>query len=188
MITLSILLNLLTVVDSGWTFFNKTGLYYRYFESRQSWAEARCSCQLQGQDGELASVPDNTTNTFILNLAPRYTWLGGKWNWRWGTMELEWRQCLGIWKLEKWRTKQCWRPPRLFRHLGREMEWLALGWTLGFTNSYTWFPLSKERSVVYQYLPQIIRTLIIIVFLNPLLDTNEWIMLWSSWQWADADA
>ena len=78
-----------------------------------------------------------------------------KWNWRWGTMELEWRQCLGIWKLEKWRTKQCWRPPRLFRHLGREMEWLALRWTLGFTNSYTWFPLSKERSVAHRYLTQI---------------------------------
>ena len=92
------------MVDSGWTFFHKTGLYYRHFESRQSWAEARCSCQLQGQDAELASVPDNTTNTFILNLAPRYTWLGGyqengtedgaPWSWSDGS----------VWEFENWRN------------------------------------------------------------------------------------
>ena len=68
------------VVGDGWMFLEQTGLHYRYFESFQSWTDARCSCQASAPadyTGELASVHDITTNTFVADLASGRAWIGG---------------------------------------------------------------------------------------------------------------
>ena len=68
------------VVGDGWMFLEQTGLHYRYFESSQSWTDARCSCQASAPadyTGELASVHDLTTNTFVADLASGRAWIGG---------------------------------------------------------------------------------------------------------------
>ena len=85
---------IVVLAEGDWTFLEHTGLYYRYFESIQSWTDALCSCQASappGYTGNLASVLDNTTNTFVANLTgPNAAWLGGFQNssgadepWRW---------------------------------------------------------------------------------------------------------
>merc|ERR1719412_3413658 len=59
--------NMTVIADDDWTFFEHTGLHYRYFESTQTWPNANCSCVAsapRGYTGNLASVHDNTTNTF----------------------------------------------------------------------------------------------------------------------------
>ena len=51
--------------------FEHTGLHYRFFESTQSWTDALSSCVSSappGYIGNLASVHDATTNTFVANL------------------------------------------------------------------------------------------------------------------------
>ena len=70
----------LVIADDDWTFFEHTGLHYRHFESTQSWTNALCSCLASappGYTGNLASVHDNITNTFVTDLAPGRAWLGG---------------------------------------------------------------------------------------------------------------
>ena len=95
------------VVGDGWRFLEQTGLHYRYFESFQSWTDARCSCQASAPadyTGELASVHDLTTNTFVANLARiNLAWLGGFQNssragepWRWSDGS--------FWDYENWRS------------------------------------------------------------------------------------
>ena len=65
----------------GWKFFPQTGLCYRYFSLKQSWIGARSKCQNRAPKnaaGDLASIPDATTNKFVSCLAPSYAWIGGR--------------------------------------------------------------------------------------------------------------
>ena len=72
------MLKLDEINDDGWTYFEDTGLYYRYFPSESSsWTDARSVCNEQGQDGELASANSSAINTFVSSLAPGDAWLGG---------------------------------------------------------------------------------------------------------------
>ena len=53
---------------SGWTSFGYTGYCYRHFSSPKPWAEAKRYCELiapHGKTGNLASVGDHFTNTFL---------------------------------------------------------------------------------------------------------------------------
>ena len=70
------------VAADGWSFLAHTGLHYRYFSSRKSWTDAQCSCRASAPadyTGELASVGDSATNSFVANLPGGVTraWLGG---------------------------------------------------------------------------------------------------------------
>ena len=97
---LSFQLNLyliLVIADGDWTFLEHIGLYYRFFEAYQTWTDANCSCVASappGYTGNLASVHNSTTNTFVANLTgSQNAWLGGYQNssgaeepsggWRW---------------------------------------------------------------------------------------------------------
>ena len=86
-----------------------TGLYYRFFESNQTWTEANRSCVSnapRGYIGNLASVHDNITNTFVANLTRsigKDIRLGGfqnssgadePWHWSDGS----------VWDYENWRS------------------------------------------------------------------------------------
>ena len=83
-----------------------TGLYYRFFQSTQSWTGALCSCLAsapRGYSGNLASVHDNITNTFVTSLIPGAAWLGGYQNSN-GTEE-PWRWSDGsAWDFENWKS------------------------------------------------------------------------------------
>ena len=62
----------------GWTFFEDTGLYYRYFPTANtSWIDAREFCLKQGKQGDLASADTSAINTFVSSLAPGDAWIGG---------------------------------------------------------------------------------------------------------------
>ena len=98
---------IVVLAEGDWTYLEHTGLNYRYFESPQSWTDALCSCQASappGYTGNLASVHDTTTNTFVANLARiNLAWLGGFQNssragepWRWSDGS--------VWDYENWRS------------------------------------------------------------------------------------
>ena len=69
------------VCNYGWKFLPQTSLCYRYFSLKQSWIGARSKCQNRAPKntaGDLASIPDVTTNKFVSCLAPSYAWIGGR--------------------------------------------------------------------------------------------------------------
>ena len=52
----------------GWSYFAANKMCYRFYEDNIGWEEAEEFCQRNISDhveGNLASVPDNETNTFI---------------------------------------------------------------------------------------------------------------------------
>ena len=72
-----------SVCPSGWPYFNWN--CYKYFEETLSWKEARDHCMNNG--GDLASVPDQKTNNFLLTLISSRAFIGGtrnssgQWSW-----------------------------------------------------------------------------------------------------------
>ena len=95
---------LFLVCAPGWTLFEPTGKCYRIYRDLKNWNEARRTCQEEGQNGDLASIPNQETNDFILSLDLRYkTHIGGHdydeegvWKWSDGTP----------WQYKNWDTNQ----------------------------------------------------------------------------------
>ena len=74
----------------GWTYLEHTGKCYNFIQSKTSWSNARKTCKSNNPSSDLASVPDKTTNDFLVKLTGgpnEWTWLGGSQfgpkDWRW---------------------------------------------------------------------------------------------------------
>ena len=73
----------------NWSFYKANGKCYMFVDENINWDEARESCkQLSpNENGDLASVPDKETNSFIVDMAPKKALIGGmkdrEGNWRW---------------------------------------------------------------------------------------------------------
>ena len=77
---------LISVCPSGWPYFNWH--CYKYIkEPFNSWKEARAHCSSNGGYGDLASVPDQKTNNFLVSLISSRAFIGGsqdssgQWSW-----------------------------------------------------------------------------------------------------------
>ena len=76
---------------SGWKSFK--GNCYKHFSTSQNWTQARSTCQAEGGvNGDLVSILDEETNTFIRSFANTASWIGGfrlgsTWGW---SDESEW--------------------------------------------------------------------------------------------------
>ena len=127
-------LYIVVLAEGDWTYLEHTGLFYRYFESPQRWTDALCYCQASappGYTGNLASVHDNTTNTFVADLAPGRAWLGGYQN---GNGEDEpWLWSDGsIWDYKNWGAGEPNNDGGAGNHMevnfGGSGRWNDLGW------------------------------------------------------------
>ena len=58
-----------------YSYLSHTNKCYKFFNGKASWTAARTSCAAKG--GELASVPDKTTNDFLITLTTLPSWVGG---------------------------------------------------------------------------------------------------------------
>ena len=97
--------NFISACESGWTSFGHTGHCYQYFSSLLSWNASRSYCQAAappGKLGDLASVGDHFTNSFLAQLTSDYVWLGGYndvttgWTWSDGSR----------WRFNNWASGQ----------------------------------------------------------------------------------
>ena len=64
----------------NWKSYGHTGFCYQHFPTLLPWNEARLFCQSAaplGKEGELASIQDNFTNTFLTTITTKYVWIGG---------------------------------------------------------------------------------------------------------------
>ena len=84
----------ISACDSGWISYGRTSHCYRHIPSRMSWDTARSYCKSispPGKIGDLASVMDRNTNTFLSTMTTKEVWTGGyqdennKWFWSDGT-------------------------------------------------------------------------------------------------------
>ena len=77
--------------DENWIYFYHTNKYYKIFWDARTWDKGRNSCQQECDNGDLASIPDQTTTEFInLNMGGDNVWIGaeyksGAWSWSDGT-------------------------------------------------------------------------------------------------------
>ena len=65
-----------------------SGTCYKWFQSGIEWSKARDRCKNAKDNGELASIPDKETNTFLVEeISPDPAWIGGytreEGNWFW---------------------------------------------------------------------------------------------------------
>ena len=73
----------------SWTFSDQTEKCFKYNVNKTSWKDASKACQneLTKPAANLVSVPDQTTNDFILTLTTKNVWIGGyrddSENWAW---------------------------------------------------------------------------------------------------------
>ena len=79
--------------DSGWTLFEHTQKCYSFYTTTKDWTSALsfCKSKTTNPSANLVSIPDQTTNNFLLNTLPSITgntevWLGGyrengQWKW-----------------------------------------------------------------------------------------------------------
>ena len=76
---------------NGFTYYPHTRKCYQFFDESPTWQEARKKCISEG--GDLASVPDQKTNDFLLSISPKGSLIGGymktdsldSWTWTDGT-------------------------------------------------------------------------------------------------------
>ena len=77
--------------DEYWQFTYHTNKYYKRFGDESTWDKGRNSCQKECDNGDLASIPDQTTMEFInSNFGGDNVWIGaeynsGAWSWSDGT-------------------------------------------------------------------------------------------------------
>ena len=92
----------------GWVPNNLTaaasGLCYRHVPSPMNWTAARRECEEAApHHGDLASVPDEATNLFLMSLTSKLVWIGGLkgsgigWQWSDGS----------AWRYQSWHP---WQP------------------------------------------------------------------------------
>ena len=62
---------------SGWSGLLHTGKCYKHVPTKTTWPDAWASCQKLAPSGNLASIPDKTTNDFLTKLANDKFWTGG---------------------------------------------------------------------------------------------------------------
>ena len=66
---------------SGWTYFARNKLCYKFVNLKTSWTDAQSSCQSNTgiSSADLASIPDSETNAFLADLktADYAAWTGG---------------------------------------------------------------------------------------------------------------
>ena len=72
--------------DAGWTYFDHTGKCYKSFETRLTRAAAIQGCKSSNPTAALVSIPDMTTNDFVLSMVTWRSWTGlekvnGAWVW-----------------------------------------------------------------------------------------------------------
>ena len=75
---------------SGWTFFEHTRKCYRSSESIVSRSQATSACKSWKSNADLVSIPDKTTNDYVLRFVNYRSWIGlekkgSYWNWSDGT-------------------------------------------------------------------------------------------------------
>ena len=64
---------MIAACEPGWTLFLH-GICYRAYNSRTSWNVARAACKESAppdKDGDLATIPDEATNSFLVGLTTR---------------------------------------------------------------------------------------------------------------------
>ena len=88
--------------DSGWTLFEHTQKCYSFYATLKDWTSAQSYCRSKttNPSANLVSIPDETTNNFLLNTLPSITdntevWLGGyrengQWLWSDGSQWTGW--------------------------------------------------------------------------------------------------
>ena len=88
--------------EVSWTMFEEK--CYHFFDEKLTWKEAREACKGRSpnKQGDLASAPDEKTNTFITSLTPKKALIGGRrgenegWSWNDGSP----------WSFESWGPNQ----------------------------------------------------------------------------------
>ena len=88
--------------DSDWTFFKHTQICYRFYTTIKDWTSALsfCKSETTNPSANLVSIPDQTTNNFLLNTMPSIVehtevWTGGyrengEWVWSDGSQWTGW--------------------------------------------------------------------------------------------------
>ena len=63
----------------SWTFSDQTEKCFKYNDNKTSWKDASKACQneLTKPTANLVSIPDKTTNDFLLTLTTKNVWIGG---------------------------------------------------------------------------------------------------------------
>ena len=110
--------NCLDTCPEGWHYFSETNSCYKVVEASKTWDEARTACK--EFDAELASIPDEATNTFLTTLTTGSSWIGGYhdsdkiWKWSDGS----------VWSYTNWCSGQ---PTYDTRHVAFNCHWLQDG-------------------------------------------------------------
>ena len=123
---------LVSVCAEGWVPNNQTaaasGLCYKLVSSPRNWTAARRECQEAApHHGDLASVPDEATNLFLMSLTSNLAWVGGfrgeddLWQWSDGS---------------PWRY-QAWHPGQPDNHNDRENR-IHINWKRNANVSGGW--------------------------------------------------
>ena len=98
---------LVSVCAEGWVPNNLTaaasGLCYKLVSSPRNWTAARRECEEAApHHGDLASVPDEATNLFLMSLTEAGAWIGG-----FRDRSLGWRWSDGsAWRYQAWHPRQ----------------------------------------------------------------------------------
>ena len=108
------------------TYYARNKKCYRHFGPVKSYPEARKQCADQGPGGELASIPDEETQTFLLEEIANSFWTGGT-----GGTEGSWKWLDGTpWSFEDWSS---FNPKpgnqRLFFNVNSPRKWESRPWT-----------------------------------------------------------
>jgi len=102
---------------SGFKYFAKGNKCYKFYPEKVSWNVARNYCLSIG--GDLASSPDNQTNTFLTTLISEYTWIGG-YRYPEGSNSFHWTDG-SPWKFTDWASGQP-------NNIGGDQNSVAINW------------------------------------------------------------
>ena len=144
---------LVSVCAEGWVPNNLTaaasGLCYKLVSSPRNWTAARRECEEAApHHGDLASVPDEATNLFLMSLTDAEAWLGGfrdrslGWQWSDGSS----------WRYQAWHPLQPDNPNTQDR---LQINWNKnglIGWDDDSENSMKGFLCQYKGKYVFPHL------------------------------------